>query len=260
MTTWLFSLHAVWMALVILAVTYLTTVVSYAIVMNLATGERGKAFQAISPGILPPLAIVFALLVGFLAAQVWNDADRASTAVHREASALRAVVLLAKAFPGETEARLRDLVRTHIQEAIDREWPAMAHRDASLTLIPAPLASALELSIGLTPHGDGQGAAQRALIDAIQTALDVRRQRIILSGSSVNWVKWMVLLAQAWLTLVTVGMIHSGNRGSCRVIMAIFATSVAMAVVLIAAHSRPFAGDFAVRPNVLLQVMPEAHP
>jgi hypothetical protein len=30
--------------------------------------------------------------------------------------------------------------------------------------------------------------------------------------------------------------------------------------VLIAAHSRPFTGDIAVRPTVLLQVMPEAGP
>ena len=31
-----------------------------------------------------------------------------------------------------------------------------------------------------------------------------------------------------------------------------------MAIVLIAAHSRPFTGELAVRPAVLLQVMPEA--
>jgi hypothetical protein len=54
---------------------------------------------------LPPLAIIFALLVGFLAAQVWSDYDRANTAVNREASALRGVILLAAAFPGEPDTR-----------------------------------------------------------------------------------------------------------------------------------------------------------
>ena len=98
------------------------------------------------------------------------------------------------------------------------------------------------------------------MIEALQAALDARRQRIILSGSSVNWVKWMVLLVQAALTLLTIALIHSDNRGTCRIILAIFATSVGMAVVLIAAHSRPFAGDLAVSPAVLLQVMPETGP
>src|SRR5262245_59877930 len=113
------------MAAVILAAIYAFTAALYLVVTALATGERGRAFKAISPGILPPLAIVFALLVGFLAAQVWNDSDRASAAVNREASALRATVLLAAAFPGEPETRLRELIRRYIEEAVGKEWPAM---------------------------------------------------------------------------------------------------------------------------------------
>ena len=84
------------------------------------------------------------------------------------------------------------------------------------------------------------------------------RQRIILSKSSINWVKWAVLLVQAALTLVTIAMIHSDNRTANRIILAIFATGVAVAIVLIASHSRPFTGQLAVSPAVLLQVMPEA--
>jgi hypothetical protein len=38
---------------------------------------------------LPPLGIIFGLFVGFTAAQVWSDNDRAGTAVSREAGALR---------------------------------------------------------------------------------------------------------------------------------------------------------------------------
>jgi len=48
---------------------------------------------------LPPLGILFALLVGFIAVEVWNNFDKAKLAVASEASALRAVVLLAGTFP-----------------------------------------------------------------------------------------------------------------------------------------------------------------
>jgi len=34
-----------------------------------------KAFKAVSPGILPPLGILFALLVGFIAVEVWSNFD-----------------------------------------------------------------------------------------------------------------------------------------------------------------------------------------
>ena len=209
---------------------------------------------------LPPLATIFALLVAFLAAQVWSDADRANTAVNREASALRAVVLLAAGFPGEPEARLRDLIRRHIQDAVTQEWPAMARRNATLTIAPAPLAEALGLALSLSPRSDGQVAAQRELDASLQNALEARRQRIILSRSSINWVKWTVLLVQAGLTLLAIAMVHSDNRAANRIIMAIFATGVGVAVVLIASHSRPFTGELSVDSAVLLQVMPEAGP
>ena len=68
MNDWLFALPVIWMAVIILVTVYATTAVIYVLVMTLATGERALAFKAISGGILSPLAIVFALLVGFLAA------------------------------------------------------------------------------------------------------------------------------------------------------------------------------------------------
>jgi len=222
--------------------------------------NRARAFKAISPGILPPLAIIFALLVGFLAAQVWNDADRATTAVNREASALRAVTLLAHEFPGEPETRLRSTIRGYIHHAVSEEWPAMARRNATLAIAPAGLVEALRTTLSLTPQREGQVVAQREMLSALENALDARRQRIILSRSSVNWVKWTVLLVQAGLTLISIAMIHSDNRVANRIVMTIFATGVGVAVILIASHSRPFTGEISVRPSVLLQIMPEAAP
>jgi hypothetical protein len=255
---WLLNLSIPAMSLVILAAHYLVTAGIYLAVTRLAVGDRARSFKAISPGMLPPLAVVFALLVGFLAAQVWSDADRAGTAVNREASALRASVLLADQFPGEPAARLRELIRQHIQTAAADEWPAMASHGATLSLVPGALAQALSVVLGLEPHTPGQNIAQRELVTAIQTALDARRQRIVLSESSVNCVKWGALLVQVGLILLTIAMVHCDNPAANRIILGIFATGAAASIILIAAYSRPFSGRIAVQPTLLLQVMPEA--
>ena len=140
----------------------------------------------------------------------------------------------------------------------------MARGNVTLSLVPAGLVDALRLALTLDPRNPGQADAQRELVASLQVALDARRQRIILSRSSINWVKWTVLLAQAAFTLVAIGMVHSDNRLANRITLGLFAGSVAIAVVLIASHSRPFTGTISVRPAVLLQVMPEsgavAHP
>src|SRR4029077_12881110 len=123
-----------------------------------------------------------------------------------------------------------------------QEWPAMARRNATLTIAPARLAEALQLVLSLTPRSEGQVAAQREIVASLQSALEARRQRIILSRSSINWVKWTALLLQAALTLLTIALVHSDNRVANRTILTIFATGVGVAVVLLASHSRPFTG------------------
>jgi len=99
MSHWLFNLPVVWMAVVIFAGAYLLAALIDWTVMRLAVGERAKAFKALSPGMLPPLGIIFGLLVGFIAAQVWSDFEKAKVAVANEASALRTVNLLAEDLP-----------------------------------------------------------------------------------------------------------------------------------------------------------------
>jgi hypothetical protein len=150
MNDWLHNLPLPWMALVVFGATYLVTAVIYAVVTGLATGERARAFKAVSPGMLPPLGILFALFIAFTASQVWSDTDRANTAIMREASALRAVVILAANFPGEPEAHIRRLIHLHIEEAASQEWPKMAQHRATLRIIPGPLAEATQLALALS--------------------------------------------------------------------------------------------------------------
>lgn len=101
MSNWLFNLPVAWMAVVVFFGANLLAALVYLVVTKLAVDERARAFKALSPGMLPPLGIIFGLLVGFIAAQVWSDFERAKVAVATEASALRSVDLLAESLPAE---------------------------------------------------------------------------------------------------------------------------------------------------------------
>ena len=50
-------------------------------------------------------------------------------------------------------------------------------------------------------------------------------------------------------------MVHSDNRLSCGIAMTLFATGIALSLLLIAAYSRPFTGEISVRPDLLKQVI-----
>jgi hypothetical protein len=132
----------------------------------------------------------------------------------------------------------------------------MAHQRATLSVVPGPLAAALRHAIGLSPQNEGQAAAQSQIVDSLQSALDARRQRIIVSESSLNWLKWSGVILVALLTLIAIAFVHCGNRLTNALALGIFASAVAASLMLIAAQERPFGGQFAVQPDALVQVMP----
>jgi hypothetical protein len=82
-------------------------------------------------------------------------------------------------------------------------------------------------------------------------------QRINISMSQVNWVKWSCLFVQAICLFLAIAMMHNDNRSSSVLALGLFATGVAVAVLLIATHNRPFTGEISVGPGPLLQVLPE---
>ena len=255
MGDWLLNLPVLWIAVVVFAATYLLAASIFWVVTTLAVDDRARAFKAVSPGMLPPLGILFALLVGFIAVEVWGSFDKAKAAVASEASALRAVVILAGTFPEEQKARIYALVNRHIEKAVSEGWPAMARQRATLSTLPTALIEALNAVLALKPADDSQRIAQAETVKALQMALDARRQRIVVSESGLGRVKWAAIILQALCTLIAIAMVHSDNRLSCAIALTLFSTGVALSLLLIAAYSRPFTGEISVGPDLLKQVI-----
>lgn len=253
MSDWIHNLPIVWMAVVFFGLGYLVAALIYLLVLATRVHAHARTF---SSGMLSPLGMLFALFVVFTAAQVWTDNDQAHAAVTREASALRAAAILAAAFPGEPQEHLNALIRSHIEDAANKEWPMMAHQTETLKIVPRFLAEALQYALALKPNGQGQEIAQRQMAAELESALDARRQRVLVSASEVSWVKWICLVIQANCVLLAIALVHR-DRISAVLSLLLFASGAAACFFLIAAYDRPFDGKLAVSPEPLLQVMPE---
>jgi hypothetical protein len=255
MGNWLLNLPIPLMTVVVLALTYAVAAAVYLIVTGLAVDERGRAFKAVSPGMLPPLGIVFGLLVGFVAVQVWSDFDRGKLAVANEASALRAMILLAASLPDEEKTRIVASIQQHVDIAVNQEWPAMAKQQANLSMLPTALIDVQKDIFAFKPADDNQRLAQQEIVRALNAALEARRQRIIISQSTVSGVKWAGILLQGLCALIAIAMVHSDNRLACRIVLALFATGIALSVLLIATYASPFSGDISIKPELLKEVV-----
>ena len=151
MSDWLHSIPVLWMAILVFGLTYLVTAGIYIGITVFAVGERTRSFKAISPGLLPPLGIIFGLFVVFTAAQVWTDNEKARAEIDREASALRSVAILTSIFARESQVQLRELIRRYIADVAVQEWPMLARGTANLRAIPGTLAEALQATLALNP-------------------------------------------------------------------------------------------------------------
>jgi hypothetical protein len=118
------------------------------------------------------------------------------------------------------------LIRSYIEQAVTREWPAMAHQNATLLAAPPQMALALQVALGLPADDPGRVVAQREIVTSLEAALDARRQRIIISQSAVNSAKWAGVGALAILTLIAIACVHSANRRTAAIAMTLWASAV----------------------------------
>jgi hypothetical protein len=130
----------------------------------------------------------------------------------------------------------------------------MAQHRLTLSTLPTALIEELHDTLAIKPVDDSQRTAQTEMVKALHTAMDARRQRIVVSQSAVGTVKWAGILLMGLCTLVAIAMVHSDNRLTCAIALTLFATGIALSFLLIAAYSRPFTGEIAVRPDLLKQV------
>src|SRR5262245_8388764 len=257
MIAWLFELPVVWMAVVIFS----TTFVVAAAVFWCATRFWGnKRDHLPDRGILSPIGLVFGLLVVFTAAQVWDDLERASNAVTSEANALREIVLLADSLPQEEAAKLRALVSRHIETAVTEEWPTMAQGRATVAMQPVALMEALQETFSFATSSDTQRILKTEMISALQKALEAHRQRIVISQSTIGWLKWLGLVVTGLCVLIGIALVQADNHINCAIATTLFATGMAVSLLLIASHSHPFTGEISIGPERLQQVKREIAP
>src|SRR5205823_5557802 len=82
----------------------------------------------IRDALISSLSAMFALMVAFSAAGIWNDEIQARTAVQREANALENIVALSADFRDDLREEVHTAMLRYARRAVERDWPTMSHR------------------------------------------------------------------------------------------------------------------------------------
>jgi hypothetical protein len=242
-------------ALIVFGISYLFAAVVFVLV-TCAPKSWIHHFRQVSSVTVTAVAVVLGVLLGFLAAHVWANFDRAYDYVGQEAGALAQTLMFAETFPPDIRTRLRDTVAAHVKSVVDEEWPAMARREGIARGPSASLAEAVTTILAFTPASPKEELARKRALVAVEKALDARHARIMLSGVTIDRTQWRVIMLLFALIMATVGMVHADNRTSNAIALFLVASASATSFVLLLAYDHPLSarGGAFVEPTVLREL------
>lgn len=202
-----------------------------------------------SIGIVAPyfssVAVLFALSVSFMGADIWQRADRAQQAVMQEASNLRLLAHFASDASPAIPA-LSERICAYARTVVDREWPAMMHDGIAAPAAEEALYNMMTLLLtpGVTAQEDA--TLRREMLNAFNQVRQYRINRIQLCSSHSHIGKWVLVLFLGFMTQFAIGLVQIDKPRAQAITLGTFSVSLAVTLILLASMDQPFTEPFAV--------------
>ena len=194
------------------------------------------------------VAMLFAVLLGFMVADSMQRFGVARETVQLEASSLGNVFRLAEGLPKDNEDKLRDLCAQYAKEVVEDEWPMLAlHKDSPKAwLIYRQL---WNTTMTFEPTTQRQSNAQTALMEAMKELGNSRRMRVEALHSGLPTVLWVVLFIGGAATIVFTYLFKADNVKIQIVMVSMVSLVICLNLFLLATYDDPFNGDVKVSPS-----------
>ena len=211
------------------------------------------SLQGIAPPFINIVGVLFALTLAFLANDTWIAHDRAVKAVYKEADSLHAISTLSQKLPEPINAEVRQAVIAYA-EANVAEWPDLASRKVNpdVSQRADELFSLLASTRLASAAGDN---VQEVMLRKMSEISDERDQRIALSQTHVNPLKWMGMGFLGLLTLISVAIVHLEKPRAAFAAMLIFALAAAPTAAIVLVQGNPFQPPSNVTPDPIVKVI-----
>ena len=217
-------------------------------------GRRMDQPLPIRDSIINACGALFALIVAFSAAGIWNDAVSARTAVQREADAVETALVLAVVLPEETRSELTGGLQAYLRDVVAVDWPAMATStplsDAVFDQSEKQLLGAIHLVSRLNTT-----AAYTPLLSQLLEIRHARLARLTASVAGITWAQWFAMWLISTTTLLAIIVCNSHALRMQIVAAHLYVLVASAAYFVILAHDRPFIGRISLQPTAFQSLM-----
>jgi hypothetical protein len=246
----------VWRQLSALAGFYATTGLAiHLLAFHSPASEWARSFRGVvAPFFVSPI-LIFGLLLGFIAGDVWHRNAEAVQVVRGEGDGLFALSHLSPdTAPGAP--RLQDLIRAYAQSVVGEEWPRMQEGKRAAGS-EAALTSLLGAIVDAPVSGNSGVAVQRARLDIVLKLHTLRETRLELAGDHTDEIKWAALLILGLVSQIAIAAVHLEMPRPQIAALTIFSAAAVIGLGLVAIQERPFSRPLEVSPAPLEDVVHE---
>lgn len=247
MPTWLAGLILVGLPTLI-AVYAPVLVRRYINLQRLQTNNEVAGFKFAVVGVL------YAVLLAFVVVVVWEKFNEADSFVSKEAAAAATVYRLSADIPGDPGNAVRAALTQYLNEAIEKDWPAMARGEGS----PAVTVALDRVYTALLSYR-GTGNRDAVILAEALRNLDLmtqaRRSRLFASDGYVPGVLWATLIIGAIATLAFTLFFGTKNLAAQSTMTGILSVLLFLGLLIVISFDHPFTGPVKVKPGALRIVL-----
>jgi hypothetical protein len=210
---------------------------AYALVTGQRTGELVRRHFPAPPVVIVPIAVMFSLLAGFLAAEIGQREASAKRCVADEARALLTIDALTLTSQSRF-ADVRDAAQRYAAIAVDEEFPRFGERGESA----GATAAAADLERTAARHAFDAGNAGVVADRIMQAVLLLQQSRmergLIRQGNS--GFQWITVLTLSLLCIVSIALTHAEKPQAAVAAWTLFIPAMVVVLGVLACRENPF--------------------
>lgn len=237
------------MALCLLAYWGLLAFVVHRWLVPWIAGRHGQKLGRLEAEVPAQIGLAFGLLISFIAIPVWEQHSLAEEAARTEAAAYREIAEAIEDSGDATAVPVRTALEATVAFLVGDEWPQLAH--LLVPRVPAGPIRDLRNAIHALPDE----SLKTEIHELYKQAATARETRLRIAATRPPPARWGIVGVLAILTLLGVGLIHAESRRARRMALGMVSIGISCCFVVLFAYTRPYLGQFAVRPAGLEELV-----
>jgi hypothetical protein len=196
------------------------------------------------------LGTIYAILLAFVIAEIWENYREAVAAIQTETDALMGLMYILGAFPAEETREIRTLALSYAQKVID-EWEALG-RVAREKISPLGLSYDAAMTVvhavqAIQPANDHETVVFEQAMIRVNIWLDARRARLQSAKGGNAAPVWPLLIIGAMVLFAFHGLFEARSLEIWVVVLLGLSAVVGLSFYLIFSLDTPFTGSLSAQ-------------